>query len=154
MSIWREMQKQLDGELSVKIMKTSNKCKHLVIQKKIKVGDKKEYIEKTLLFNRLIIMSQRDEGIQEIFHFELAPVPASPFTMDHMMRKPQKHEFGRMLMETTTFTDNKCMLLMEGGNCMSRPSNSSSSGGSHPHFGIITRSPSIIFEISLIFPLV
>ena len=42
-------------------------------------------------------MAERDEGIEEIFRFELTPVPASPFTMDRMMRKPQKHEFGRML---------------------------------------------------------
>ena len=54
----------------------------------MKIGDKKVYIEKTLLFNRLIIMAERDEGIEEIFRFELTPVPGSLFTMDRMMRKP------------------------------------------------------------------
>ena len=76
-------------------MKTSNKCKNLAaLKKKVKVGEKTVYIEKTLLFNRLIIMAEQDEGIEEIFHFELTPVLASLFTMDRMMRKPQKHEFA------------------------------------------------------------
>ena len=92
--VGKEMQKDLDDESPVNSMKTSKKCKNLAaLKKKVKVGDKKVYIEKTLLFNRLIIMAERDEGI------ELTPVPASLFTM---MRKPKKHEFGRMLKETTT----------------------------------------------------
>ena len=44
--------------------------------------------ENTLLFNRLFIMAKRDEWIQDIFRFELAPVPVSLFTVDHVMRKP------------------------------------------------------------------
>ncbi len=117
--IGKEMQKDLDDESPVKSMKTSNKCKNLAaLKKKVKVGDKKVYIEKTLLFNRLIIMAERDEGIEEIFHFELTPVPASLFTMDRMMRKPQKHEFGRMLKATTTKLDlamNSKMHVVDGG---------------------------------------
>lgn len=68
-------------------MKTFNKCRNLAnLQKKVKVGDTKVYIEKTALFNRLIIMA--DEGIEELFSFELTPVPTSLFTMDRMIRKP------------------------------------------------------------------
>ena len=101
--IGKEMQKNLDDESPVKSMKISNKCKNLsCLKKKVQMGSKKVYIEKTLLFNRLIIMAERDEGIEEIFHFELTPVPASLFTMDRMMRKPQKYEFARMLKETST----------------------------------------------------
>ena len=100
-------------------MKTSNKCKNLTtLKKKVKVGDNNVYIEKTLLFNRLLIMGERDEGIEEIFRFELTPVPASLFTMDCMMRKPQKHEFGRTLKETTTklnLTMSNKMHAVDGG---------------------------------------
>lgn len=117
--IGQEMQKDLDDESPVESMKTSKKCKNLAdLQKKVKVGDKKVYIEKTVLFNRLIIMAERDEGIEEIFSFELTPVPTSLFTMDRMMRKPQKHEFGRMLKETTTKLDldmNSKMHVVDGG---------------------------------------
>ena len=64
-------------------MKTSKKCKNLAdLRKKLKVGDKKIYIEKTLLFNRLMIMAERVEGIQHIFNFELTPVPTTLFTMN------------------------------------------------------------------------
>ena len=79
--IGKEMQKDLDDESPVKSMKTSKKCKNLAaLQKKVKIGDKKVYIEKTLLCNRLIIMAERDEGIEEIFRFELTPVMVSLFT--------------------------------------------------------------------------
>ena len=118
-SIGQEIQKDLDGESPVKSMKTSKKCKNLAaLQKKVKVGDKKVYIEKTMLFNRLIIMAERDEGIEEIFKFELTPVPTSIFTMDRMMRKPPKHEFGRMLKETSTKLDldmSRKMHVVDGG---------------------------------------
>ena len=41
------MQKDLDDESPVKSMKTLNKCKHLAaLKKKVKVGDKKVYIER------------------------------------------------------------------------------------------------------------
>lgn len=61
-----------------KSIKTSKKCRNLAsLQKKVKVGDKKLYIEKTQLFNRLIIMAERDEGLEGIFSFELTPVPTS-----------------------------------------------------------------------------
>ena len=93
------MQKDLDNESPVKSMKTSKKCKNLAdLQKKVRVGDKKIYIEKTLLFNRLIIMAERDEGIEHIFNLELTLVSTALFTMDRMMRNPPKnHEFGKML---------------------------------------------------------
>ena len=70
--------------------------------KKVKMGEKKVYIEKTQLFNRLIIMAERDEGIENVFSFELTPVPTALFTMDRMMRKPNKHEFGAMLKASAT----------------------------------------------------
>ena len=117
--IGQEMQKDLDDDSPVKSMKTSKKCKNLAdLQKKVRVGDKKVYIEKTVLFNRLTIMAERDKGIEEIFNFELTSVLTSLFTMDRMMRKPQKHEFGRMLKETTTKLDlemNNKMHVVDGG---------------------------------------
>ncbi len=104
--IGHEMQKDLDNESPVKSMKTSKKCKNLAdLQKKVRVGDKKMYIEKTLLFNRLVIMAERYEGIEHIFNFELTPVPTALFTMDRMMRKPKKHEFGKMLKEGASKLD-------------------------------------------------
>lgn len=113
------MQKDLDNESPVKSMKTAKKCKNLAeLQKKVKVGDKRIYIEKTLLFNRLIFMAERDEGIEHMFKFELTPVPTSLFTMDRMMRKPKKHEFGKMLKETATKLDvdiNSKMHVVDGG---------------------------------------
>ena len=100
-------------------MKTSKKCRNLAnLQKKVKVGDKKLYIENTQLFNILIIMAERDEGIEQIFNFELTPVPTSLFTMDRMMRKPKKHEFGRMLKNTTAKLDlemDSKMHVVDGG---------------------------------------
>lgn len=75
------------------------------------------YIEKTALFNRFIIMAERDEGIEELFVFELTPVATSLFTMDRMKRKPPKHEFGRMLKETATkhLDMNSKMHVVDGG---------------------------------------
>ena len=46
-------------------------------------------------------MHKKHEGIEQVFSFELTPVQTSLFTMDRMMKRPQKHEFGRMLKETT-----------------------------------------------------
>ena len=70
--IEKEIQNDLDYQSPVKSMKTSNKCKNLAaLQKEIKITDKKVCIEKTLLFHRLIIMAERDEGIDEIFSFQL-----------------------------------------------------------------------------------
>ena len=117
--IGHEIQKDLDDESPVTTMKTSKKCRNLAdLQKKVKVGDKKIYIEKTLLFNRLIIMAERDEGIEDIFKFELTPVPTALFTMDSMMRKPKKHEFGQMLKEKATKLDlnmNSKVHVVDGG---------------------------------------
>ena len=100
-------------------MKISNTCKNLAeLQKKVKVDENNIYIKKTLLFNRLIAMAERDEGIEHIFKFELTPVPTSLFTMDRMMRKPKKHEFGKMLKDTATKLDadlNSKMHVVDGG---------------------------------------
>ena len=119
MRIGYEIQKDLDNESPVKSIKTAKKCKNLAeLQKKVKVGDKKIYMEKTLLFNRLIFMAERDAGIEHMFKFELTPVPTSLFTMDRMMRKPKKHEFGKMLKETATKLDvniNSKMHVVDGG---------------------------------------
>lgn len=84
-------------------MKTSKKCKNLAdLQKKVKAGDKRIYIEKTLLFNG---REREMKGLQTHIQIELTSVPTSLFTMDRMMRKPQKHEFGKMLKETATKLD-------------------------------------------------
>ena len=56
----------------------------------MKEGDKKAYNEKTLLFNKLIILSGRNEGIGEIFSFEMTPTPTSLFTMEHNGEETQK----------------------------------------------------------------
>ena len=65
--IGREIQKDLDGASLVKSIKISKKCRNLAaLQKKVKVGDKKIYIEKSQIFTRLIIiMAERDEGIKD-----------------------------------------------------------------------------------------
>ena len=43
----------------LKAIKISNKHKNLVaLPKQVRIGDKKVYIEKTLLFNRFIVMAE------------------------------------------------------------------------------------------------
>lgn len=68
--IGQEMQTDLDDASPAQSVKPSKKYKNLAnLQKKVKVGEQKVYIEKTALFNRLIIMAERDEGIEEIFSY-------------------------------------------------------------------------------------
>ena len=63
-------------------------------------------------------MAERNEGIEDIFKFELTPVPKSLFTIDRMMRKQKKHEFGKMLKEKATKLDvdmNSKVHVVDGG---------------------------------------
>ncbi len=117
--IGKEMQKDLDDESPVKSMKTSNKCKNLAaLKKKVKLGDKKVYIEKTLVFSRLIIMAERMKGSKKYstLNWHLFQHLSSLWIV--WWGKPQKHEFGRMLKATTTKLDlamNNKMHVVDGG---------------------------------------
>ena len=68
--IGTNIQMELDGESPLKTIKISNKCKPISsLQKKVRIGEVKTYIEKTQLFNRLIIMAERHTGLDNIFRF-------------------------------------------------------------------------------------
>lgn len=79
-------------------LRTSKKVKPLsALQKKVKIGEKKVYVEKTALFTRLTLLAEREGSVEAAFEYELTPVPTSLFIMDRMMRKSAKADFGKIL---------------------------------------------------------
>ena len=59
------------------------------------------YIDPSILFNRLTILMERKEKIDDYFQYELTPLPTSLFK-DSVMRKTKKSSLATYL---TTFSN-------------------------------------------------
>jgi len=74
------------------------------------------------LFNRLILLAQRQPDVSLYFSYELAPVPSSLFK-DNMMRKSDKAALGRLLSQDVVVFDLqnwKTRVVVDGGALLHR----------------------------------
>jgi hypothetical protein len=84
-----------------KIRKTEC-CKTLAnLSGKVLTGDKNMPVDAAVLFNRLIIVLQRQPDIKPLFSYELTALP-SAFFKDKMMRKADKSVLAKHLTSTTS----------------------------------------------------
>ena len=77
---------------------TKNKVKSLAsLRSGPKVNGEKLIIDSLKLFNRLIVISEREVKIKEVLRFELTQTPLSLFDKNQKLRKPDKSALGRSL---------------------------------------------------------
>lgn len=96
--VGRELQKLLDGRSFKDKMPTKEKVKPLShLKKAVKVKDKKIILDNLKLFNRLMIVGERELSINESLRHELTTLPMSLFSEDQFMRKANKASFGNHL---------------------------------------------------------
>ena len=97
------MQKTLDGKTVADTLQISLKIKPLRdLKMGIVVNEKKLIIDSLKLFNRLIIISEREVATQENLKFELTAFPMSIFNKHQKMRKTDKSDFGKFLKSLVT----------------------------------------------------
>src|SRR6218665_316434 len=73
----------------------------LNLRKGVVIEDKTIHINCGNLFNRLIVLTERQADTAQFFAYELTPVPTSLFK-DDMMRKPDKAALSRLLTKDST----------------------------------------------------
>jgi hypothetical protein len=84
------------------VLRKKNQVKTLVhLQKGVVVNNKKLFVHSTQLFDRLLILADRNVDAGLPFAYELTPLPASLFK-ESVMRKPDKANLGRLLSENAT----------------------------------------------------
>ena len=85
------------------IIKASRKVKSLVtLEKAIKVGGRNVHMDNTVLFSRLIILTQREQNINGVIQYELTQVPTSLFDNKGFMRKANKASYGKDVLKVKT----------------------------------------------------
>uniref|UniRef100_UPI00358E3900 uncharacterized protein n=1 Tax=Myxine glutinosa TaxID=7769 RepID=UPI00358E3900 len=96
--VGRAMQAKIDGKTFLDTMETKHKVKSLEsFRSGPKVNGKKLVIDSLKLFNRLIIISEREVKTKQARRFELTPTPMSLFDKDQKLRKPDKAALARVL---------------------------------------------------------
>ena len=120
--VGREMQINLDGKSVTSTMQVKFKVQALSSLRKIpKVNEKKLHINSLKLFNRLIIISQRDMTVETSLEYELTPFPLSLFSnKNQKMNKANKAGFSNTSLKGLTdplnLTDQPCSsLVVDGG---------------------------------------
>ena len=120
--VGREMQIKLDGQLVTSTMPVKSKVQTLSSLRKIpKVNEKKIHIDSLKLFNRLIIIAQRDMTVETSLEYELTPFPLSLFSSnDQKMNKANKAGFSKTCLKELTdpldLTNQPCCtLVIDGG---------------------------------------
>jgi len=120
--VGREMQIKLDGQPVTSTMVVKSKVQALSTLRKLPlVNDKKIHLDSLKLFNRLIIVAQRDMTVELSLQYELTPFPLSLFSnKDHKMNKPNKAEFSKTSLKALTdpldLTNQPCCtLVIDGG---------------------------------------
>lgn len=120
--VGREMQVKLDGQSVTTTMEVKFKVQTLSSLRKLpKVNEKKLYLNSLMLFNRLIIIAQRDMTVETSLKYELTPLPLSLFSnKDQRMNKPNKAGFSNTSLKELTnvleLTDQQCCnLVVDGG---------------------------------------
>ena len=116
--IGRAMQIEMDGKSVLDTMQTKYKVKSLAtLRSGPKLNGEKIAVDSVRLFNRLIIISEREIKTKEALMFELTPTPMLLFDKNQMMRKPDKAALSRLL---KTFVEPieqpQCLsLVIDGG---------------------------------------
>ena len=89
------------------------------LKKTIKVNDRKVFVDSLKLFNRLVLISDRETTLEESLKFELTVVPMSLFDEHQMMRKANKSALGLYLKKMDTSTvktkNSNRPLVVDGG---------------------------------------
>ena len=89
----------MDGKTLLDPMITKYKVKSLAsLRSEPKVnGEELQIIDSLKLFNRLIVISEREVKTKEVLRFELTLTPLSLFDKNRKLRKPDKSALGRSL---------------------------------------------------------
>ena len=85
----------------------------------MKVNSKSVVIDSLKLFNRLVLVSDRETTIEDSFKFELTVMPMSLFDQYQMMRKSNKAAYGKFLKDKigplVTSSNFTTPLVIDGG---------------------------------------
>ena len=96
--VGRVMHAKMDGKTVLYTMEIKNKVKSLEsLRSGPKVNGKKLVIDSHKLFNRLVIISEREVKTRQGLRFELTPTPMSLFDKDQKLRKPDKAALAKIL---------------------------------------------------------
>ena len=96
--VGRVMHAKMDGKTVLGTMEIKNKVKSLEsLRSGPKVNGKKLVIDSHKLFNRLVIISEREVKTRQGLRFELTPTPMSLFDKDQKLRKPDKAALAKIL---------------------------------------------------------
>ena len=96
--IGRLIQETLDNKCFLDPIQMKLKVKPLShLKKGMKIKEKDIVLHSLKLFNRLIIISEREIKIEDSLAFELTPLPLCFFQEDQCMRKPNKSLLGNYL---------------------------------------------------------
>ena len=113
------MQKALDSTSFVHSMETKNKVKNMtILRKPVNVtGSRTVVIDATKLFNRLVLITEREGSIKDALKFELTDLPMSLFDDKQHMRKSQKAILGKLLKTQTSAANrpSSMPLIVDGG---------------------------------------
>ena len=89
------------------------------LMKTVKLNDKQVFVDSLKLFNRLVLISDRETSIEESLKYELTVVPMSLFDDHQMMRKPNKSALGQYLKKLDTQmvnpNNNNITVIIDGG---------------------------------------
>ena len=92
------LQKSLDNENYSTKFQTKQRIKPLShLKKTVRVNGTDVNFDPNTLFNRLLIISEREISKEESLKFELTSKPLSLFTEDYFMRKFEKAKFAKHL---------------------------------------------------------
>ena len=112
-----------DAEVSDVSFKRSNQIQGLShLQKGIKRGQETVHIENANIFSRLIVLADRSDSMESIFHYELTTVPSSLFK-DLYMRKANKSKLALALTNNITNPANvptDVQYVLDGGALLHR----------------------------------
>ena len=92
-SVGAAMQIKMDGENFCTTMETNLST----LRKTIKISGSPKVIDSLALFNRLVMISDRQGEVCDAFAFESTPMPLSLFDQGQNMRKAQKSVLGKHL---------------------------------------------------------
>ena len=116
------MQNKMDAQPVTSTMEVKFKVQALSSLRKIpKLNERKIHLNSLRLFNRLIIIAQRDMTIEASLEYELTPLPLSLFSnKDHKMNKANKTVFSntslKVLTDPLDLTNQPCSsLVVDGG---------------------------------------
>ena len=120
--VGREMQIKLDGQPVTSSMVVKSKVQALSSLRKLPmVSERTIHIDSMKLFNRLIIVAQRDMTVELSLKYELTPFPLSLFSSkDHTMNKPNKADLSKKSLKALVdsldlINEPCCTLVVDGG---------------------------------------